>query len=142
MADKLPEIGVVAGSFDVLHYGYIKLFQQMHDSCNQPCILLHDDPTIERPEKIKPIHSVEERMEMIKACFPYAYVNFLIYNTEEELYFLLKSLRPDVRFMGDDYMGKDYTGKDLDIPVEWIDRSHGWSTTKYKTLIAQSVNER
>jgi len=44
-----------------------------------------------------------------------------------------------VRLLGDDYVGKRFIGDDLGIPVKWIDRSHGWSTTKYKKLIAQSI---
>ena len=37
---------------------------------------------------------------------------------------------------GDDYIDKDYTGKELSIPIHWVNRSHGWSTTKFKQKIA------
>ena len=137
--EKTPEIGVIAGNFDVIHPGYIKLFKIMADKCTTPFILLHDDPTIERPEKCKPILSVNERKEMISALFDFDMVYFLTYNTEDELYFLLKSIDPDVRFLGDDYQGKSYTGDDLGIPVEWVNRDHGWSTTKFKQAIADSL---
>ena len=138
-----PEIGVLAGNFDIIHLGYIRLFKKLYDSCQSPFILLHEDPSIERPEKLKPIHTIEERIEMIKNHFPYSLVTFLVYNTEAELYTILKALRPDVRVLGDDYVGNTtYTGVDLDIPVVYEDRSHGWSTTKYKTMIAQSLNEQ
>jgi hypothetical protein len=30
----------------------------------------------------------------------------LTYNTEEELLFLIKSIDPDIRFLGDDYIDK------------------------------------
>ena len=46
---------------------------------------------------------------------------------------------PNVRFLGEDYKDKDYTGKDLDIPVHWISRDHGWSTTKLKDLITRQT---
>ena len=46
----------------------------------------------------------------------------------------------DVRFLGNDYKGKDFTGKDLNIPIHYLDRSHGWSTTKFKKLIAASLS--
>ena len=32
--------------------------------------------------------------------------------------------------------------KELDIDVHFIDRSHNYSATKYKQMIADSVNER
>jgi len=137
--EKTPEIGVIAGNFDVIHPGYVKLFKIIAKKCDTPFILLHEDPTIERPEKCKPILSVSERKEMIAALFDFDHVYFLTYNTEDELYFLLKSIDPDIRFMGDDYQGKSYTGDDLGIPIEWVDRDHGWSTTKFKQAIADSL---
>lgn len=135
-----PEVGVITGNFDVIHLGYVKLFKQLDRICHYPYILLHEDPSIERPEKLKPIHTIEERIEMIKPHFAYSSPQFLTYNTEAELYFLLKSIRPDIRLLGDDYADKeDYTGKDLGIVEKFIDRSHGWSTTKYKQMIADSL---
>ena len=44
----------------------------------------------------------------------------------------------DVRFLGDDYKDKEkYTGKDLDSKVVFLDRSHGYSTTKLKKQISE-----
>jgi len=137
--EKRPDVGVIAGNFDVIHPGYVKLFKIIADKCDTPFILLHEDPSIERPKKCKPILSINERKEIISSLFDFSVVSFLTYNTEEELYFLLKSLDPDVRFMGDDYIGKRFTGDDLGIPVEWINRDHGWSTTKFKQAIADSL---
>ena len=43
-------------------------------------------------------------------------------------------------WLGDDYKDKqDYTGYDLSIPTHFIDRNHGWSTTKFKTLISKTL---
>ena len=134
---ETPEIGIIAGNFDVLHPGYLKMFQEIENHCEKLFILLHDDPTIERPHKKKPILSVDERREMLKQ-FTWNHT-ILTYNTEEELLFLIKSIDPDVRFLGDDYVDKPYTGHDLGIPVHWINRSHGWSTTKFKQAIADSI---
>lgn len=132
-----PEIGVIAGNFDVIHPGYIKLFQEINENCEKQYILLHDDPTIERPHKLKPILSVEERKEMLKHFFTQP--TFLSYNTELELLVLLRAVNPDVRFLGDDYIDSDYTGKELGTKIHWINRSHGWSTTKFKKVIAESI---
>jgi glycerol-3-phosphate cytidylyltransferase len=134
---ETPEIGIIAGNFDVLHPGYLKMFQEIENHCEKLFILLHDDPTIERPHKKKPILSVNERREMLKQ-FTWHHT-ILTYNTEEELLFLIKSIDPDIRFLGDDYVDKSYTGDNLEIPVHWINRSHGWSTTKFKQAIADSI---
>ena len=134
----IPEIGVIASNFDVIHPGYLELFREMNENCNQQFILLHDDPTIERPEKIKPVLSVSDRRSMIEPFFNNPVI--LSYNTEAELYFLLQSIDPDVRFMGDDYIGKSFTGDDLGINIHWVNRSHGWSTTLYKKEISRSID--
>ena len=139
MTEETPEIGVLAGNFDVIHPGYIKMFKEMRRHCETQYLLLHDDPTIERPEKLKPVLSVEDRKEIIENFFVFPII--LSYNTEEELYFLLKSINPDIRFLGDDYINKPYTGDDLGIPVHYFDRSHGWSTTKFKKLISNSIEK-
>tara|TARA_B110000003_G_C16652024_1_gene534600 strand:+ start:1839 stop:2249 length:411 start_codon:yes stop_codon:yes gene_type:complete len=134
---ETPEIGIICGNFDVLHPGYLKMFEEIEDNCKKLFILLHDDPTIERPEKKKPILSVEERREMLFR-FTKAHT-ILSYNTEEELLLLIKSINPDVRFLGDDYVDKYYTGKEIGTLIHWINRSHGWSTTKFKQEIADSL---
>jgi glycerol-3-phosphate cytidylyltransferase len=130
-------IGVIAGNFDVIHPGYVRMFKECETNCDQLIILLHDDPSIERPEKLKPILSTYERREMltylVKGCM------IMTYNTEEQLTFLLESIEPDIRFLGDDYIGKPFTGKKLNIPVHYINRHHGWSTTKFKKAIADEI---
>lgn len=136
---NIPKIGVIAGNFDVVHPGYIKMFKEIEEQCEQLFILLHDDPTIERPEKLKPILTVQERKEILENLVWHRAI--LSYNTEAELLFLLKSIDPDIRFLGEDYLDKEYTGKELNIPIYWISRSHGWSTTRYKSLIAESYEK-
>ncbi len=130
-------VGVIAGNFDVIHPGYIKMFKECKANCDYLTILLHKDPSIERPEKLKPILSVEERIEMLMSLRMIDDV--MPYSTEDMLYHFLEELEPDVRFLGDDYMGKHFTGDDLEIPIHYLNRDHGWSTTKYKTLIAESL---
>ena len=129
--------GVIAGNFDVIHPGYIKMFKECKSYCQQFVILLHVDPSIERPEKLKPILTKEERTEVLTSI---KWIDSIAYYTyEKELVELLKGLEPDIRFLGDDYRGKTYTGFELDIPVHYLNRDHGWSTTKFKKLIADSI---
>ena len=61
------------------------------------------------------------------------------YNYEAVLYDLLQVGEFDIRFLGDDYIDKPFTGDDLKIPIHYLSRDHGWSTTKFKKLIAQSL---
>jgi glycerol-3-phosphate cytidylyltransferase len=61
------------------------------------------------------------------------------YQTEDELYELIKFFKPDIRILGDDYIGKSFTGDDLPPKVIYTTRSHGWSTTKLKNLITKQT---
>ena len=61
------------------------------------------------------------------------------YQTEEELYDLIKFWKPDIRILGEDYIGKPFTGDDLPPRVVYTTRSHEWSTTKLKDMIAKQT---
>ena len=137
--EKKPNIGVIAGAFPIIHPGYVRLFEEALNNCDQLIVLLHVDPTIERPKKVKPILTASERKEVLNLFLPYNSV-IITYNIEQQLSFLLRSIDPDVRFLGDDYQGKSYTGDDLGIPVHWIKRNHDWSSTKFIKAIADSIN--
>ena len=131
------KIGVIAGNFDVIHPGYIHMFDECKNYCDTLLLLLHDDPSIERPEKIKPILSLNERTMVLNSLKQIDRI--ITYKTESDLYEILKEKKIDVRFLGDDYRDKSFTGDDLDIPIHYLDRSHGWSTTKFKKLIAETL---
>lgn len=134
-------IGIIAGNFDVIHPGYIAMFDTMMDECDEVVVLLHDDPTIERPEKCKPILSIAERVDIIGSLHQVDHI--LTYNLEKELYTHLKNFANNdneiIRYLGDDYIDKPFTGDDLPFRVRFLSRDHGWSATKFKQLIANSI---
>lgn len=131
------KIGVLAGCFDIIHPGYIYMFEEAKYNCDKLIALLQTDPTIDRPEKNKPILSLNERIKILESI---KYIDeIVIYGTEKELYELLKKIKPDVRFLGDDYIGKEINGGDLNIKIIYINRKHGWSSTKFKQLIFEQL---
>ena len=133
----MKKTGVIAGNFDVIHPGYIHLFNECKEFCTELIILLHEDPSIERPEKLKPILNLDERKMILSSL---TQVDQIIpYKLEVDLYELLSNLDIDIRFLGDDYKSKPFTGDDLNIPIHFLDRSHGWSTTRFKNKIAKST---
>jgi len=136
---KMLKIGIVAGSFDIIHPGYIRMFEDAKDNaCNYLVIALQSDPTIDRPQKSKPVQTVEEREYILKAI---KYVDEVIhYDTEDDLLNILKNYDYDVRILGSDYdvPGKKYTGSELDNCVYYHERSHEYSATNLKKLISES----
>jgi glycerol-3-phosphate cytidylyltransferase len=129
--------GVIAGNFDVIHPGYIAMFDECKKHCDRLIVCLHEDPSIERPEKLKPILHWSDRLKILESLTQVDFV--FLYQTEADLYEALVKGDFDVRFLGDDYVGKTYTGYELNIPIHYLNRDHGWSTTKYKQLIANSL---
>ena len=130
-------VGVIAGNFDVIHPGYIYMFDECKKHCDILLLLLHDDPSIERPEKIKPILDLNERNMILSSL---KHIDRIItYQIESDLYDILKTEQIDIRFLGDDYKGKSFTGDNLGIPIHYLNRSHGWSTSMFKKMIAESV---
>lgn len=134
MSDFLYNTGIVCGSFDIIHPGYIRMFKDAKSVCRYLTIALQGDPTIDRPHKCKPVISLEGRREVLESI---VYVdNIETYNTEKELLEMLQTVSYDVRILGTDYEGRDdYTGAELNRPVYYHNRDHDISTTAIKELI-------
>ena len=127
-----PTVGFTCSCFDLLHAGHILMLQYAKARCDKLIVGLQTDPT-DRPEKNKPIQSLEERRIQLEAV---KYVDEIFtYDTEEDLYKKLLDIKPDVRILGSDYIGKSFTGDDLDIKIYYHDRNHNYSTTNLRKKI-------
>ena len=112
------------------------MFKEAKEHCNHLTIALHEDPSMARPQKLKPVQSVEERKEILLAI---KYIDeVIVYQTEETFLSYLNDY--DIRFLGTDYMDGSYTGKDLSIEIVWLSRNHNYSSTKLKTDIYHTIN--
>ena len=131
--------GLIAGSFDIIHPGYIELFEDAkRNACNYLVIALHDDPTIERPDKCKPVQTVDEREYILRSI---KYVdNVVHYNTEDELLDIVKNFDYDIRIIGSDYLNRNFTGKELEKEIYYHERKHKYSLTSLKARIATQMN--
>lgn len=75
------KIGFTCSTFDLLHAGHVVMLKEAKRHCDHLIIGVQTDPTIDRPSKNKPIQSVFERYEQLKAC---KYVDEIIpYATEK-----------------------------------------------------------
>ena len=128
--------GFLAGAFDVMHPGYIKMFEECKNHCDNLIVALHKTP--EKNGKLKPILSSEDRKYILSSI---KFIDDIIeYETEEDLHNILNKLKIDIRFLGDDYKNKNkFTGSELKIKIVYIDRSHDWSTTKFKRMIYEQI---
>ena len=133
-----PKKGIIAGAFDVIHPGYIRMFKDAKAHCNHLTIALHEDPSMARPHKLKPVQTVEERREILLALRDVDDV--VVYQSEETFLSYLKDY--EIRFLGTDYLDGSYTGKDIAIDIIWLDREgHNYSSTLLKTKIHEQVQD-
>ena len=130
--------GLIAGSFDIIHPGYIEMFEDAkNNACNYLIIALQSDPTIERPEKCKPVQTAGEREYILKSI---RYIDEVIhYNTEKELLAIIKKIEYNVRVIGSDYRNVEFTGSDHEKEIYYHERNHPYSLTDLKNKITKQM---
>lgn len=116
MGKYRPKIGFTAGVWDFLHPGHTGHFEKCKEYCDYLIVALQIDPTIDRPEKNKPIFNFLERAMMLEAN---RYVDLIIpYSTEKELKKMEEWLPVDFRFRGIDHKAEEHyptRGEFIDI---------------------------
>lgn len=128
--------GFTCGSMDLLHAGHVLMLKECKQQCDYLIVGLQTDPTTDRPNKNKPVETLEERRIRLEGS---KYVDeIVIYETESDLYKILQELKPDVRFVGADHQGKPFTGDDLPIPVIFNSREHKFSSSSLRERIKNS----
>ena len=131
------KIGITCSSFDLFHAGHVKMLEEAKSQCDYLIVALQTDPTIDRPEKNKPIQSIVERYVQVNAC---KWVDEIVpYATEKDLEDIFASFHLDYRFIGIEYKDKDFTAKDVclsrKIELIYNSRSHKWSSSELRNRI-------
>ena len=126
--------GITFSTFDLFHAGHVLMLKEAKSQCDWLIACLQTDPTIDRPNKNKPVQTLFERFIQVRAC---KYVDeLLVYTTEDEVIEILKAIDHDVRIIGEDYADKSFTGKDLSHDKLYFNkRQHSFSTTELKDRI-------
>ena len=126
-------VGFTASAFDLLHAGHIAMLREAKEQCDWLICGLQVDPSLDRPEKNKPIQSLVERYIQLSAV---KYVDEIIpYSTEYELDTILQNYEIDIRILGDEYKGRDFTGSYLPMEYHYNKRTHGYSSTELRNRI-------
>ena len=132
-ADVKKTKGFTCGAFDLLHAGHALMLKEAKEQCDYLIVGVQYDPSLDRPNKNRPVQSYEERVTMVKSI---KYVDeVVLYETVEDLYSLLEKIMPDVRIIGSDWKGKKFTGHDLNIKAYFNSRDHGWSTSSLRERV-------
>ena len=138
-------VGITCSTFDLLHAGHIIMLEECKKYCDYLICALQVDPSLDRPEKNKPVQSLVERYIQLDAV---SHVDKIIpYTNEEELNTIFASLDLDVRILGEEYKDKNFTGKNIcqkrGIKLVYNKRDHDFSTTNLRERIyIQESNKR
>ena len=137
-------IGITCSTFDLLHAGHIIMLEECKKYCDYLICALQVDPSLDRPEKNKPIQSLVERYIQLDAV---QYVDKIIpYNNEEELKTIFSSLDIDVRIIGEEYKDKNFTAKDIcmkrNIRFVYNKRDHDFSTSSLRKRIYEQESTK
>lgn len=132
------KIGITFSAFDLLHAGHIKMLEDAKRQCDYLICGLQTDPTIDRPEKNRPVQTVVERYIQLKAC---KYVDEVVpYATEQDLEDILRSFKIDVRILGEEYREKKFTGRiyceEKGIELYFNTRDHRFSSSGLRKEVA------
>jgi glycerol-3-phosphate cytidylyltransferase len=130
------KVGFTCSCFDLFHAGHVMMLKEAKAQCDYLIVGLQTDPTLDRPEKNKPIQSILERYIQLEAC---KHVDQIVpYATEKDLLDLLTSYPIDVRIIGEEYKNKQFTGYDLPMSVYFNSRQHSFSSTELRERVRQS----
>ena len=132
--------GFTCGAFDLLHAGHALMLEECKIHCDYLIVGLQRDPSVDRPNKNKPVQEYKERDIMVKAI---RWVDeVLYYDTEEDLYDILKNTDIDVRIVGADWKDQPFTGHDLPIKVVFNSRDHGYSTSSLRSRVYHAESKK
>ena len=130
---KKIKVGFTCGAFDLFHAGHALMLKEAKTVCDYLIVGIQYNPNLDRPNKNRPVQSYKERTILVESS---KYVDeILLYETENDLYEVLKKLSPDIRIIGTDWKGKKFTGHDLEIPVYFNSRSHNYSTSDLRKRV-------
>jgi len=127
-------VGFTCSTFDLLHAGHIAMLREAKSQCDHLICGIQVDPSLDRPDKNRPIQSIVERYMQLSAV---KYVDEIIpYITEEDLLDILEMYKIDIRILGDEYKDKEFTGRELcdrmGIKLHFNRRNHRFSSSELR----------
>jgi glycerol-3-phosphate cytidylyltransferase len=134
------KIGFTCSTFDLFHAGHVMMLEDARKQCDFLIVGLQTDPTIDRPEKNKPVQGVFERWVQLKAC---KHVDQIVpYASETELLDVLQSFPIDVRILGEEYEHEPFTGHLLPMQLYFNKRRHSFSTSELRQRVFEAENKK
>lgn len=123
---------ITFGTFDILHYGHIRILQRARAMGSSLVVGVSSDALNERKKGRKPVYSEFERMAIISELKCVDEV-FLEESLEQKREYILKH-KADVLVMGNDWEGKFDEFNDI-CKVHYFERTPSISTTSIIEIV-------
>ena len=143
---KLSRLGYIGGTFDMLHWGHVRMFGKVKDRCDGIVVSLSTDEFVTRYRVEPPILTLNERILMVGAvgCLDMVAVN---YGAEDSTQAILASGADSV-WHDDSWTGQSLMDQmgithsflvDNGILMRYVCRTEGISTTEIIERVEQRV---
>jgi glycerol-3-phosphate cytidylyltransferase len=138
-------VGFTASTFDLLHAGHVMMLREAKTVCDYLIVGLQTDPTIDRPEKNKPVQTLLERYIQLNAI---EYIDEIVpYQTEQDLEDILNMFPINVRILGEEYKNGKFTGRATcakrGIELYYNKRDHRFSSSDLRERVSnESIRVR
>lgn len=123
---------ITFGTFDILHYGHIRILQRAREMGSTLIVGVSSDALNMRKKGRTPVYSEFERMEIIKSLRCVDEV-FLEESLELKREYILKH-KADMLVMGNDWEGKFDEFRDI-CQVHYFERTPSISTTSIIEIV-------
>lgn len=118
------------------------MLREAKSQCDYLIVGLQTDPSVDRPDKNKPIQTLVERYVQLDAI---KYVDEIItYQSEQDLEDILNMFDIDVRILGEEYKDQTFTGRAIcakrGIELYYNKRDHRFSSSGLRERVTNEEN--
>jgi cytidyltransferase-like protein len=107
MNNKIYEIGLAHGVFDVIHIGHIEHFREAKLNCKKLIVSVTADKFVNKGPN-RPAFNIKERVSLLKSI---TYIDEVIISNHETAIKSINKIKPDIYFKGFDYNKVDKQSK-------------------------------
>ena len=118
----------VNGTFDIVHLGHIQLLKKAADIGDFIIVGLDGDKRVkELKGEQRPINNLISRITLLESI---RYVDRVVaFDSDEHLETLIKTMRPAIMVIGEEYKGKKIIGSEYVGEIVYFPKMEGFSST-------------